>query len=405
MIKPDKFNKFKNIIDFLNNSSIEKIVLELKNILNEYSSNDQIIGKGYFGIAKISKVCETMDITLDKSLKISIPVIVKETREDKFVELNMKNIDNILYIHSEGSILCEIILLIYALDLWYKKISPHLPILINYGKTNNDKINRLITEKQGLDKNIYFEVNRLYGLERGDFPWVNKKPIGKVIYDSSIATLSDLIKYIKLKKEGKYIILPNGNKCNIIKLLDYLCISYIHTHQLLKDNNIGLWDMHASNTFIHWLNGESYMGNQNISKIKNIVYKINNKYIKIKTFGLILKMGDIGDACMKIKNDVYLYGVCVNFDQNYKLIKEVLKPNFPSIIEILCEIRDNIPFNIYKKTVAFNILSNKPYDEDYIGLHHMYHINNKYLTGSELLDKYSKYYIDKPKTSKKTLII
>ena len=303
-----------------------------------------------------------------------------------------------------GSILNEIIVLIYILDLWYKKLSPHLPILINYGKTNNDKINRLITERQGLNKKVYFEVDRLYGLEREDFPLNNDVPINKVSYDSYIATFYDLIRYIKLKRNGKYIILPNGNKCNIIKLLDYLCISYIHTHKLLKDNNIGLIDMHSSNVFIHWLNNKSYMGNNNISKIKNIIYKINNKYIKIKTYGLILKMGDVGNACMKIKNNIYLF-TGVNFDQNYKLINEVLKPNFSSLLTLLLEIRDYVPYFIYKKTVAFNILTNKPYDEEYEGNPHIHHINNKYLTGSELLEKYSKYYIDKPKISKKTLII
>ena len=114
-----------------------------------------------------------------------------------------------------GSILNEIIVLIYILDLWYKKLSPHLPILINYGKTNNDKINRLITERQGLNKKVYFEVDRLYGLEREDFPLNNDVPINKVSYDSYIATFYDLIRYIKLKRNGKYIILPNGNKCNI----------------------------------------------------------------------------------------------------------------------------------------------------------------------------------------------
>ena len=162
------------------------------------------------------------------------------------------------------------------------------------------------------------------------------------------------------------------------------------------------------NVFIHWLNNKSYMGNKNISKIKNIIYKINNKYIKIKTYGLILKMGDIGNACMKINNNVYLFSnhnKSLDFDQNYQLINEVLKPNFSSLLTLLLDIRDNIPYYIYKKTVAFNILTNEPYDQEYEGNLHMYHINNKYLTGNELLEKYSKYYIDKPKISKKTLII
>ena len=101
-MKLDNFNKFKNIIDFINNSSITKISLELNNILNNNSSNDEIIGDGHFGIVKISKVGENMDITLDKSLIITIPVIMKETKVDRFAELHMKEIDNILYIYSEG---------------------------------------------------------------------------------------------------------------------------------------------------------------------------------------------------------------------------------------------------------------------------------------------------------------
>ena len=48
--------------------------------------------------------------------------------------------------------------------------------------------------------------------------------------------------------------------------------------------------MHIGNIFIHWLNAKSYLGDDNISNIQEINYKItDNKYIKIKTHGFIIK--------------------------------------------------------------------------------------------------------------------
>ena len=48
---------------------------------------------------------------------------------------------------------------------------------------------------------------------------------------------------------------------------------------LLQNHNIFVSDMHCSNIFIHWLNDESYLGNEKIGNIENIIYKIGKKSI------------------------------------------------------------------------------------------------------------------------------
>mgnify|MGYP003333930748 CR=1 FL=1 len=63
-----------------------------------------------------------------------------------------------------------------------------------------------------------------------------------------------------------------------------MSISYLATHELLTVNNIMPSDMHDGNIFIHWLNENSYFENKCIKDVEEIVYKINNKFYKIKTF-------------------------------------------------------------------------------------------------------------------------
>ena len=65
-------------------------------------------------------------------------------------------------------------------------------------------------------------------------------------------------------------------------------------------------DMHSENIFIHWLNDNSYYKDKKIKNITEIVYKINKKLYKIKTFGFVIILGDLGMSLIKIRKDVIL---------------------------------------------------------------------------------------------------
>ena len=159
------------------------------------------------------------------------------------------------------------------------------------------------------------------------------------------------------------MVLPNGIKCDIAELFDYLCISYLATHEFLTNNNIYPSDMHSGNIFIHWLNDNSYCDDKNIKNIKEIVYKVKNKYYKIKTFGLVLILGDTGTFIIKVKNDVLIVGQAWDIKNNYKLVSQRLKPEHTNMDFIKWNSR-LIGKKDFIKTVGYNILNTEPYNEN-----------------------------------------
>ena len=90
-------------------------------------------------------------------------VIKKANEEGNFY---IKTINKKLYIYGYLNITLEAIILSYFNELWHKKISPHLPFMIGYsscGSKNNVFVDKIITERHGLSKNIdiffFFLIN------------------------------------------------------------------------------------------------------------------------------------------------------------------------------------------------------------------------------------------------------
>ena len=125
--------------------------------------------------------------------------------------------------------------------------------------------------------------------------------------------------------------------------------------QRLQKHNILLTDMHGGNVFIHWLNENSYMGNKNINNTKYIYYRHGNQYLKIKTHGLLLKIGDTGTFRINPKSHVYIVGMGSNIKKTYGIAKRSFK--IPTCHFYLLNFKRGLPSNIYQKTIAYEILS------------------------------------------------
>lgn len=137
--------------------------------------------------------------------------------------------------------------------------------------------------------------------------------------------------------------------------------------------------MHSGNIFIHWLNDNSYYKEKKIKNITEIFYKINKKLYKIKTFGFVIILGDLGNSIIKIRNDVILVGKIWDIKKNYGLIERRLKPEYNCIDFIKLNSRF-LAYDDYKNTIAYKILSDKPYSQ--------YSQNERFLLGmTEYLDK------------------
>jgi len=279
----------------------------------------------------------------------------------------------------------------YIKQLYSKTV--HLPLLLGYGTClEKTKINKIITIRHGLDKEIEVDISKNYK------------------HKSYITTLKDLFNYIYFSKnKDGSVILPNGIKCdNISELYDYICISYLTTYNLLTENKIYPYDIHEGNIFIHWLNDTSYYNNENIKDCKNIIYKVKNKYYKIKTFGFLIIFGDTGCFFLEARKDVIIVGIG-------HVDKEMKNPNKMAMVgskrnnmEIIRSY-DMLTPNEFKDSIAYQILFNsKEYNSQILApLWKMWSIPiTKNLSTPELLNfYYKKYGVDKYTKNKNTILI
>ena len=163
-----------------------------------------------------------------------------------------------------------------------------------------------------------------------------------------------------MKNQNDTVLLPNNITCNIIELYDSLCISYLATHYMLTKNNIYPSDNSPNNLFIHWLNDNSYHNDKNIKNLTEIVYKIGNKYFKIKTFGFVLILGDIGTYIIKIKEDVILTGDSPTISHQFHNYKLKMTDKYNNM-EFINSSYDMLTRKQLKNTIVNKIINSEPY--------------------------------------------
>ena len=387
-------DKVKEIITFISKSDKKTIKNKLLDIIEYHKFCPTVLGQGAFGKAYIPE-SKNIEVNIDNK-KVNLPIVVKEAITSEYKDVNKPDINfdiignNLYIIGNFNGITTEAIILMYIKRLCSKTV--HLPLILGYGTClEKTKINKIITTRLGLDKEIEVDLTgKVYG---------NKK---KITHKSFITTLEDLYNFIyySKNKDGS-VILPNGIKCdNISELYDYICISYLATFHLLTENKIYPKDMDPSNIFIHWLNDTSYYNNENIKDCKNIIYKVNNKYYKIKTFGFVIVLGDAGCFLLQAKKDVIIVGYENYFETKEKMLCNYTKDN----IDIIRN-HDMITPNEFIKSIAYKILNSEPYNL-YPKYSHWGENITKSLSTSELLDfYYKKYGVDKYTKNKNTILI
>ena len=316
-------------------------------------------------------------------------------------------LDNKLYISGYRGLTIEALILMLIKNL--RKKTVHLPLLLAYGTCSITKIiDRIYTLRYGLDNPI--EINLQGKIYNEDPLWHKQDYENNEIFTSTIATLDDLFTYIHYSKnKDDIVILPNNISCKVTELYDYLCISYLATHQLLTENNIYPCDMHTGNIFIHWLDDNSYYNDKNIKDLKEIVYKIGNKYYKIKTFGFILILGDTGTFMIKVKKDIIVIGQAPDIKKDYYKYDRRMTPTHHNMDFIYYNFNFLTPKQ-FEKTVAYKIMNTEPYcDYPYknwklLGIDISFLDNMK--STIELLNFfYEKYGVDKYEKNKNNIII
>jgi hypothetical protein len=388
-----------DIVKFINTSNFKNIIEDLPKYFMNNKYCDKILGQGYIGKVKVSTLGKTYPVNIKNKL-VNIPIVIKESHIDNDIHFDV--IDDTLFIYSDRNIVCEAIILEYINKLLHK--SPHLPKLIGYDKCDNEKkssLDKIITERQGLDNDITIPITGFF--EKPLWRFISDFNPNDVKFTSNIATLGDLFNFINLTRNNDTVKLPNNIECNIIDLCNYLCISYLMTYKLLYENNIQMSDMHSYNIFIHWLNDNSYMDEKYIGNIKNIYYKLGNKYLKIKTFGFILKIGDVGTFIIHPKNNIYIAGqVMTDIYKSHNIIRK--KFLIDDYTDMFLNIQYNLPHVLYSETIACDILSSYPFNEMKM------HLSDKQINDIEspenILTKYfDKYLVGKVKNKNNVLVL
>lgn len=390
-----------NIVNFIESSDKADIKKKLPQVIGINTTYCyKLIGKGGIGKVYIHNIGPTVKISFNDT-SIVVPVVVKKAiGQGKF---KIKNIKDVLYIYSHKDLTCEAIIMQYATRLWYKKVTPHVPLIVGYSKCEDFKtlVDTIITEKQGLDYTVTLQID---GFLRK--PLFHDKPYNQP-YSTTLATLEDLLYYIDVKKNDDQILLPNHQVCDIVRLVDYFTISFLHTSLVLyNEYKMVMNDMHAGNFFVHWLNDSSYLGDQNISEIKEIYYKVDDDMFGIETFGMIMKLGDIGSCMLNPKKDVWILGQGINLKKTWPLVDYHKNPGI-TIFNTFTSITKLLPIYLAKKTVIWEILLSSPYDEIVLGNPISDNIVERLLTPKDLLlNFFSKYKAkDNKKNSKNVLVI
>lgn len=136
--------------------------------------------------------------------------------------------------------------------------------------------------------------------------------------------------------------------------------------------------------------------------IKYIIYKVGKKYYKIKTFGFVIILGDLGTSIVKINKNKMIVGQIWDIKKNYKLLDRFTTDEF-SNIEFMDWNSKLLTFDEFRNTVAFNILTIEPYSSQPIQPWHLKGIDVEYLNKLKSTTELLEYFDDKYGISKEEL--
>jgi hypothetical protein len=144
------------------------------------------------------------------------------------------------------------------------------------------------------------------------------------------------------------------------------------------------------------------MHDQQIGDIQYIFYEWNNKYYKIKTYGLILKIGDVGASIIKPQDNVIFMGQCNDIEKTHEICDYLI--SHPKYFDFPTTFHNALSNDMLKKTCSYNILFSHPYDKIF-----WFSQEKKLLEElpgpNELLKYFDKYSVDKIDESENFLVV
>ena len=123
------------------------------------------------------------------------------------------------------------------------------------------------------------------------------------------------------------------------------------------------------------MNDNSYYNDENIKELKEIIYKIGNKYYKIKTFGFVLIFGDTGTFIIKIKKDIIMIGQAPDIKNDYLKYNRRMTETHNNM-DLIKYSSNFLTPKQFRKTIAHKIMNIEPYNN--------YPVQNWKLLGTDI---------------------
>lgn len=309
-----EFEPETKLYDLLTKGSLEQIQKDIGKMIQEIGFYcNKVIGEGAFGKVSIPLVPPIISVRIGTEY-VPLKIVVKESKNPNanfFVDIiqtsDKSKKNSKLILNGDLSLTTEALILFMLSTHWYRGMNIHMPYMIGFGACDKHKtyiVTSILTERQGLES--YVQLDR--SDRPGNLPDMLFRPLDKT---SNMATVGDLIIYCHLHHDEELnCVLPNDQKIYVPELIDSLVIFILHTFDYLWNHfKMTMTDQHLGNIFVHWLNSGSRCGTHKIGKTKHICYEIaKDKFIKVKTNGIIFKIGDTGTCIMNPQKDVFIVG-------------------------------------------------------------------------------------------------
>lgn len=252
---------------------------EIMDALNNTNICDVKIGKGSYGTV-IKKGVGPVEYHEGRA----IPIIYKEKIVHDSDDFKIRIANGRVYVISSGNFILSIIIAYYLNEMSFYKENFSFPRILNHGNCSKIDV-----------RNPNIMIMEEYGVESDD------------------GVITDLNYYLKkfYNKTTKTIITNENEEVDITFFLDNIFLNTVMYYFYCKSFGLQILDVSFLNMFLQDLNvDEVYIEDDNVAHLEYMYFKFDdNRYIKIKTFGFLIKFGDLDIFTFEYDNVVLLNNV------------------------------------------------------------------------------------------------
>lgn len=293
-------------------------------------------------IKKIKSIGKTSFLYYDKnSIAEGIESFISKNNMNDFKKVKYSNF--FVYSsdkHPNG----EFIILSLLSKLWYNGENPHVNFMIApLSIDDNYLMDGFLIERCGLSNSITFDVKNIpFGMN--SFKNIHTR----------LENVSELLVYSFSVCDNSFNVKDDIiGVFNLVDLIDELLLSYLFSYQHIEQkSNVTLIDLHSNNLMIKFIDEFAYVGANKLENYDSISYELNGEKYYVKMDKFLLKFGDVGLSIAKKNNFIVIGDTIENME-----FRKIYADRMSYYIEFLLNLKDLLPYNLFKKTICEKIIS------------------------------------------------